>query len=100
LFNFYIVKDNIFKEWVEQFPKVDEIDPVGINFVNLLKHEDFYFYYQKADQSKMKFYQGLFNEYIFKGKNLYSYWTHENNPLFLLTFSVANGLVNENSTVT
>ena len=28
---------------------------------------------------------------MFKGKNLYSYWANDNNPLFLLTVSIANG---------
>jgi hypothetical protein len=29
---------------------------------------------------------------MFKGQNLYSYWATENNPLFLITFGISNGL--------
>ena len=29
---------------------------------------------------------------MFKGSNLYSYWANEFNPLFLLTFGIANSL--------
>ena len=30
---------------------------------------------------------------MFKGQNLYSYWANENNPMFLLTWGIANGIV-------
>jgi hypothetical protein len=30
---------------------------------------------------------------MFKGKNLYSYWANENNPMFLLTFNIAEGTI-------
>ena len=29
---------------------------------------------------------------MFRGKNLYSYWANENNPLFLITFGISEGL--------
>jgi hypothetical protein len=34
---------------------------------------------------------------MFKGKNMYSYWANENNPLFLLTYGVAEGIVTGDS---
>jgi hypothetical protein len=30
---------------------------------------------------------------MFKGKNMYSYWANENNPLFLLTYGISSGIV-------
>jgi hypothetical protein len=30
---------------------------------------------------------------MFKGNNLYSYWANENNPMFLLTTSIATGAI-------
>jgi hypothetical protein len=32
---------------------------------------------------------------MFKGKNLFSFWANENNPLFLLTWGIANNIHNE-----
>ena len=29
---------------------------------------------------------------MFKGKNLYEYWATENNPLFLISFGISEGL--------
>ena len=93
LFNMYTVDVPEFKEFVTAHP-LDETDSTdGINFVSLLKHEEFYELYQKIDYSQLKFYKKYFEDYIFKGKNLYSYWANENNPMFLLTFSIANGNV-------
>jgi hypothetical protein len=92
LYNFYTIKDVQFKEFVENYPN-GESTTKGINFVSLLKHEDFYSFYEAVDVSNLKFYKDYFNEYIFKGKNLFSYWANENNPLFLLTFGISEGLV-------
>jgi hypothetical protein len=49
--------------------------------------------YEKIDKQDLKFYKKYFEDYMFKGKNLYSYWANENNPMFLLTFGIAGGLV-------
>jgi hypothetical protein len=93
LFNLYIVKHEELTTWAESFPTVTDFDPVGINFVSLLKHADFYQYYQLVDDKNLKFYSTYFKEYIFKGKNLFSYWAVDANPMFLLTFGVSAGLV-------
>jgi hypothetical protein len=92
LFNMYIINTEETKNFAESFPKNDTDDIVGVNFISLLKHEDFYTLYSKVDKSSLKFYTKYFNEYMFKGKNLYSYWANKNNPLFLLTFAIGNGL--------
>jgi hypothetical protein len=34
---------------------------------------------------------------MFKGKNMYAYWANENNPLFLLTYGIAEGVVGGDS---
>jgi len=92
LFNMYIVNSPEMQEFAKGFP-VDETEELtGINFLSLLKHELFYIYYGKIKESNLKFYTKYFSEYMFRGKNLYSYWATENNPLFLLTFGISEGL--------
>lgn len=91
LFNMYSINDDELKNWVINNHEVDDTsDLKGINFVSLLKYEDFYYFYQQIS-STPKYYSALFNEYIFKGKNLYAYWANENNPMFLLTHAIASG---------
>lgn len=91
IYNMYIINSDECREFALSFDNDDTDDLAGVNFVSLLKHQDFYTLYEKIDQSKLKFYSKYFQEYIFKGKNLYSYWANENNPLFLLTFAISNG---------
>jgi hypothetical protein len=94
LYNFYILQSDELKSFAESFPKDDTDDLSGINFVSLLKDELFYTLYEKIDQSQLKFYSKYFNDYMFKGKNLYSFWAVENNPLFILTHGISSGIVN------
>lgn len=93
LYNMYVVKDEEFKQFVESHPQDDTDSLIGVNFVSLLKHGDFYSLYQKVDVSNLKYFKTYFDEYMFKGKNLYSFWANENNPLFLLTYGISSGIV-------
>ena len=93
LYNMYIVKDNPFQEFINSFQVDETKEMVGINFISLLKHKELYSFYQNVEQNRLKFYSHYFNEYVFKGKNLFSFWANENNPLFLLTYGIAEGLV-------
>jgi hypothetical protein len=93
LYNMYIVKDNPFQEFINSFQVDETKEMVGINFISLLKHKELYSFYQNVEQNRLKFYPHYFDEYVFKGKNLFSFWANENNPLFLLTYGIAEGLI-------
>jgi hypothetical protein len=92
IYNLYIVDSEEIKQLTDAYEKDEGTALEGINFVSLLKHEDFFMFYEKVDHSNLKFYEGYFNDYMFKGKNLYSFWANDNNPAFLLTFGVAAGV--------
>lgn len=92
LYNMYIIDSPEMQEFVKGFPEDNTDNLTGINFLSLLKHEDFFMFYNKIDQSNLKFYSTYFNNYMFRGKNLYSYWANENNPLFLITFGISEGI--------
>jgi hypothetical protein len=91
LYNMYIINSDETKNFAQAFPKDDTDSVEGVNFVSLLKHPEFYSLYHKIEEDKLKFYEKYFNEYMFKGKNMYSFWANGNNPLFLLTFSIGEG---------
>ena len=92
LYNMYIIKTEEFTTFVKTFPEDNTSDIAGINFLSLLHHEDFFMFYNKIDKSNLKFYSTYFDAYMFKGKNLFSYWANENNPLFLLTWGITNNI--------
>ena len=93
LYNMYILNDENIKESIQEYQHNDTDSTAGINFVSLLKHEEFYVFFESTDESNLAYYSKYFNDYMFKGQNLYSYWANENNPMFLLTWGIANGVV-------
>jgi len=93
LYNLWCLDSQQLKDWVETHPEDISDSSKFINFVNLLKHEEFYEYFQTVNPESLKNYKVLFNEYCFKGKNLYSYWSTTVNPIFLLTWGIASGFI-------
>jgi len=93
LYNIYTIDEPEFKKFVTDHETDTTNSLVGVNFVSLLKHQDLYDLYIAIDPSQVKFYKTYFEEYMFKGNNLYSYWANENNPMFLLTTSIATGAI-------
>lgn len=93
LYNMYTIKCEEFRTFINQFAKDDTEDLTGINFVSLLKHVELYALFDKINTEKLIVYTKYFDEYIFKGKNLYSYWANENNPLFILTYGISEGII-------
>jgi len=92
LYNMYMLNSEEFRSYVESFPKEETKDISGINFVSLLKNQEFYLFYNTLNTNNdLKYYVNYFNDYMFKGKNLFAYWSSDKNPLFLLTWATANG---------
>lgn len=97
LFNIHSIQSEKFKEYLSTFPK-KESPNVGLNFVNLLKLENMNSIFEELDTSELFIYDEYFNSYMFKGKNLYQYWANENNPMFLLTWSISeNNISSQNN---
>lgn len=91
LYNLYTVESDELKDYVKAFPEDNTKDLTGINFVSLLKHERFYLFYANVIEHHKTYYKSYFDEYMFKGNNLFSYWANVNNPMFLLTSAIATG---------
>lgn len=95
LYNMYTMKDENIKDWVRSFPEDDTKDLEGINFVSLIKREEMALLLEAPKEENLTFYSSYFDEYMFKGNNLFSYWAHEYNPLFLLTWGITSGTAQE-----
>jgi len=94
LYNMWTIEADEFKEHVKSYPEDSSNDLEGVNFVSILKHEDFFMWFDKVEEDSLKYYSKYFNDYMFKGKSLYNFWANENNPMFLLTWGIASGEIN------
>lgn len=95
VYNMLTIPSDDVKQWVkDSFPTNETSDLIGINFANLLKYESTYTLFQTIEERRLAVYSKFFNEYVFKGKNLYAYWATTSNPLFLLTAGIASGALN------
>ena len=101
LYNMFIIKKEETQEFVKMFNVVENDDLKGINFVSLLKHEIFYDLISTIDINNLLFYKDYFENNVFKGKNLFDYWSNEKNSLFLLTFALTENIIkfDENGTL-
>ncbi len=90
LYNVYTINNEDIRKDVESYPLNDTDTRNGINFISLLKHEHFYTFYSKIN-NRLEYYKHYFNDYMFKGENLYKYWGNNNNPMFLLTYAISTG---------
>lgn len=93
IYNMSIVNDEKFKSFAAEFPEDDTDELIGVNFISLLKRPEFYELYGKIDKQGLKYYKHYFNDYMFKGKSLYSFWANNINPMFMLTYGISEGLV-------
>jgi hypothetical protein len=87
LFNTYCVNSDEFKDSIRQMERYDDNYIIGANFVSLLKYEDFYDFYTTIDNKNFKYHDAYFNNYMFKGKNLYTFWATHVNPVFIMTWA-------------
>lgn len=93
LYNLHTINLEEFNTFVDAAPKDDTDSLVGVNFVSLLKYEELGQIIVDDDNNldECVNYTKYFNDYMFKGKNLFSYWANPNNILFLQTWSIGSG---------
>lgn len=72
-----------FQEIVEEFPEDLDDGVVGINFVQLIKHELFPLLLEGVKPEELTWNKTFFNDYVFAGSNLFTYFSVKENPLFL-----------------
>ena len=95
VFNLHCVDDPIFNEFIEQnFETIDDPDYVGINYVNLYALDWIGYYIGsigELGERPAKYFSNQFNEYRFKGKNMYHYFNTEANVLSVMSQVIAAG---------
>ena len=96
IYNMYIVQDQKMQDYAKSYPHYETDVIKGINYVQLLKYEQFYTLYEKHDKTNLKFMPGIFDGPVFKGKELYRFWANENNPMFMLTYGISSNSIDKN----
>lgn len=99
VYNMHCLDDPTFNEFIENtFETIDDPDYVGINYVNCYKLEWIGVYIGSipdcnADpkQNIAKYFSNQFNEYRFKGNNMFHYFNNENNTLSVFSQVVTSG---------
>jgi hypothetical protein len=95
VFNFHCLNDDFFNKFIkETFETIDDPDYVGINYVNLYALDWIGYYIGSignVGERPAKYFSNQFNEYRFKGKNMFHYFNTEANTLSVLSQVIAAG---------
>lgn len=95
VFNLHCLNDEMFNQFIEEnFEKVDDPDYVGINYVNLYALTWIGYYIGSIGplgHRPAKYFTNQFNEYRFKGKNMFHYFNTEANVLSVMSQVIAAG---------
>lgn len=77
-----------YEEYVKSFPHDDNDSVVGLNYVSLIKNPSFIILMGGVEESQYTWNKTLFNEYIFAGGNLFSFFAVQENPLFAMVVAM------------
>ena len=95
VFNMYCLDDPTFNTFIEEnFETVNDPDYVGINYVNLYALDWIGYYIGSigpVGHRPAKVFKNQFDEYRFKGKNMFHYFNTEANVLCVQTQVIAGG---------
>jgi len=90
IYGLSVFKDDEFQKVMETYPEDTTNDTIGINFVHLFTHPLFPQMFEVIDESLIKNYAHYFNDYMYKGANLFHYWALPDNEIYLMTLAVTN----------
>lgn len=74
---------------LEEFETINDYDYCGVNFVMLFRHE-LTQELLSADRP-VYYFEKQFNEPMFKGQDLFTYWDHNNNTMAIITQGISSG---------
>lgn len=95
VFALYIMKELDKENDIKsQVPHIDDSNYVGLNVVSLMKVPIFMeLFFLTGTRRELSFFTRQFEEYMFKGANLFHYYHSENNPVYGLMLAKFEGVV-------
>jgi hypothetical protein len=91
VYNLHTIQHPEYNEWISELPVDEDDSREGINFISLMKYPALYGLIGEAKEENKLYNPTFFNESIFKGNNLFFYWAHEQNPIFLFWNAIVTG---------
>lgn len=79
-----IVEDDEMKSVLETAPVDETNDMIGVNFVHLFENPLFPLVFEQINEGLIRNYVKYFNEYMYKGQNLFSYWSSPENDVHVM----------------
>lgn len=78
----------------KEYEIIDDYDYCGVNFVQLFRHE----VTQEllTSDREVYYFDKQFNETMFKGANMYSYWNNDANSMAIITWGISSGDITYN----
>lgn len=71
-------------DYFEKFPKDESKNLIGINFVNLVSYDQFPLLIDGSEPEDLVYFHYFFDEPVFQGSNLSSYWGSRENVIFVI----------------
>jgi len=82
----FFTDSSVDREFFNKWPVTpDDENMAGINYVHLIAHPLFHLLIDDIPLEAMTYSPFHFNEYVFSGKNLYTYFAVPQNPLYMAT---------------
>jgi hypothetical protein len=94
VYNLYCLPDNPYSDFIaERFETIDDPDYVGINYVNCydLVWIGYYIGTIRLGERPCRYFENQFNEYRFRGRNMFSFFNTESNSLSVMSQVIAAG---------
>jgi hypothetical protein len=98
VYSLYILKDLDRENDIKSLaPNIDDSNYVGLNIVHLFKIPSFMeLFFMAPVKHEPSFFVRQFEEYMFRGANLYDFFLHENNSMFTLLLAQYSGSIDIN----
>lgn len=74
---------------IEEYEPIVDYDYCGVNFVQMFKHE--IAQELMTAEREVYYFEKQFNEPMFKGANMYSFWENEANTLAVIAWGISEG---------
>jgi hypothetical protein len=83
-----IVDEDDMPKVSESFTEDTTNDMIGVNFVNVFDNELFPLVFRRINWSLVKNYSHYFKDYMYKGHNLFSFWTRPENTVHAMVMAL------------
>tara|TARA_B110000967_G_C18872357_1_gene556181 strand:- start:1178 stop:1927 length:750 start_codon:yes stop_codon:yes gene_type:complete len=82
-------EEKILDSLKEEFETINDYDFCGANFAMMLRHDATQ--QLLVAEREVFYFEKQFNEQMYKGQDLYTYWNNDNNTMAIITWGISSG---------